>query len=243
VILVDPGCGNGKSLPLQPAWSDLDTPFLARLAAAGYAVDDIDIILCTHLHLDHVGWCASRSDNGEWRPTFPNAQLVLVQDEYDQFLETMNASDDEAAHGIVFEGSDPSVPGQYRKVWQETLEPVVSANRLDLVVSGAEVVTGIRYIPTPGHTRGHHSISLESGEARAFITGDFIHHPMQIARPAWSSKNDWDVSASARSRRDFLESCAGTDLLVLGTHFTGEGAGHIVADGHGFRLVPVTTVP
>jgi glyoxylase-like metal-dependent hydrolase (beta-lactamase superfamily II) len=238
VVLVDPGCGNGKTLPLQPAWGGLDTPFLARLAEAGYGVDDVDVIMCTHLHLDHVGWCTQRDADGTWVPTFPRARLVVVRDEYDHFLETMDAPEAEAAHGIVFEGSDPSVPAQYRLVWAETLAPLVEADRLDLVDSGAEVVPGVRYVPTPGHTRGHHSVRLDSAGVSALITGDFIHHPMQIARPAWSSRNDWDTAASAASRQEFLESCAGTDLLVLGTHFTGEGAGVVVADGDGFRLVP-----
>ena len=239
VILVDPGCGNGKTLPLQPSWSDLRTPFLERLEQAGYQPGDIDLILCTHLHLDHIGWCTRESDDGGWVPTFSDARLVVVRDEYDHFLETMNAPDDEAAHGIVFDQSDPSVPRQYRKVWEETLSPIVEAGRLELVASGAEVVPGVRYVPTPGHTKGHHSIRLESEEAAAFITGDFIHHPMQIARPGWSSRNDWDASASARNRQECLSALAGSDVLVLGTHFTGPGAGHIVVDGDGFRLVPV----
>jgi glyoxylase-like metal-dependent hydrolase (beta-lactamase superfamily II) len=162
----------------------------------------------------------------------------VVRDEYDHFVDTMTAPEEEANHGIVFEGSDPSVPGQWRKVWEETIEPIVDGGRLEIVESNATVVPGVRYESTPGHTLGHHSIRLESEGRAAFITGDFIHHPMQIARPAWSSQNDWDSAASARNRQAFLESCAGTDLLILGTHFAGMGAGYVVEDGEGFRLTP-----
>ena len=102
--------------------------------------------------------------------------------------------------------------------------------------ANAEVAPGVRYELTPGHTSAHHSVRLSSEGDSAFITGDFIHHPMQIARPEWSSTGDWDGDASAQNRRALFEACAGTDLLILGTHFAGMGAGYIVADGEGFRL-------
>lgn len=239
VILVDPGCGNGKSLPLQPSWSGLNTPFLERLEDAGYGRDDIDILLCTHLHLDHVGWFTMEDAEGRWIPTFPNARLVVVRDEWDHHTDLMTSTDDEGSNAIVYTGSDPSVSRQTQLVWNETLKPIVDAGLLDLVPTDAEIVPGLRYQSTPGHTLGHHSIRLESEGDSAFITGDFIHHPIQIARPEWSSRGDWNADAAGRNRRLFFESSAGTDLLVLGTHFTGMGAGYIVEDGEGFRLTEV----
>ncbi|MGP3534211.1 MBL fold metallo-hydrolase [Microbacterium sp. RD1] len=236
VVLVDPGCGNGKSLPLQPSWSDLDTPFLQRLEDAGYQREDVDLILLTHLHLDHIGWCTTKDADGRWVPTFPNARLVIVLEEYEHHLEQRDAPDDHT-HDIVFEGSDPSLSRQLKLVWAETIQPMIDAGRVDFVSRNAEVLPGVSYQSTAGHTLGHHSIRIESEGESAFITGDFIHHPMQIAHPDWSSRNDWNVEESARSRRAFFEAAAGTDLLVLGTHFAGRSAGYIVPDGDGYRLV------
>lgn len=249
VILVDAGCGNGKSYPMQPIWSNLDTPFLKRLEEAGYGREDIDIILLTHVHLDHVGWCSMRNEGGHWVPTFPNARLVVVREEYERHLgqiisaetepETAEVPGDEDIDLIAraFLADAEASSNQAQLIQEETFQPIVDAGLLELVPSNADVVAGVRYVSTPGHTSAHHSVQLESGGDSAFVTGDFFHHPMQIARPEWSSQGDWDGEVTGRNRRAFLESCAGTDLLVLGTHFTGNGAGYIVEDGEGFRLV------
>lgn len=237
VILVDPGCGNGKSLPLQPSWTGLDTPFLQRLGDVGYRSEDVDLILLTHLHLDHIGWCTVKDENGQWVPAFPNARLIIVREEYDHHLNQMNSPDEHDSHDIVFEGSDPSLSRQLKLLWEETIQPMIDAGKVEFVSRNGRVLPGVHYQSTAGHTLGHHSVRIESDEASALITGDFIHHPIQIAYPEWSSRNDWDVDASAHSRRVFLESAAETDLLVLGTHFAGPGAGYIARDGDGFRLV------
>ncbi|MGW2962711.1 MBL fold metallo-hydrolase [Streptomyces sp. NPDC001220] len=246
VVLIDAGCGNGKSYPMQPIWSGLDTAFLDRLKEAGYGRDDIDIVLCTHLHLDHVGWCSMQDAEGRWVPTFPNARLMLVRDEYERHLAHIIPSDGAGTHGDADDDVDliarafladaESLSIQTQLIQDESFQPVIDAGLLELVPADAEIVPGVRYESTPGHTSAHHSVRLTSEGDSAFVTGDFIHHPMQIARPEWSSQGDWDVDASARNRRAFFEKVAGTDLLILGTHFTGPGAGYIVEDGEGFRL-------
>jgi len=248
-ILTDAGCGNGKSYPMQPIWSNLDTPFLERLREAGYDREDIDIILCTHAHLDHVGWFSMRDEKGNWVPTFPNARLVMVRDEYERHLSQIVSSDaaedaaDAAADGDVdviaraFHPDTSALSDQTRLIQEESFQPIIDAGRLELVPTDGEVLPGVRYVSTPGHTAAHHSIRLESGGAAAFVTGDAFHHPIQIARPDWSSQGDWDGEVSARSRRAVLESCAGTDVIFMGTHFAGISAGYIVEDGEGFRLV------
>ncbi|CND61880.1 beta-lactamase-like protein [Mycobacterium tuberculosis] len=251
VILTDAGCGNGKSYPMQPIWSNLDTPFLKRLEEAGYGRDDIDIILCTHAHLDHVGWFSMRDENGRWVPTFPNARLIMVRDEYERHLSqivdpptaegagTAEAADDEEVDLIdrAFRPDTSALSDQTRLIQEESFQPVVDAGLLELVPIDGEVVPGVRYVSTPGHTAFHHSVRLESDGASAFVTGDAFHHPIQIARPDWSSQGDWDPEASSRSRLLALKSCAGTDVLFMGTHFAGLTAGYIVEDGEGFRLV------
>ena len=248
VILTDAGCGNGKSYPMQPIWSDLDTPFLDRLADAGYGRDDIDIILCTHAHLDHVGWFSMRDEDGNWVPTFPNARLVMVRDEYEHHLGQIITSDEVEVEDVsgadddvdlidrAFHPDTSALSDQTRLIQEESFQPIVDAGRLELVPINGEVVPGVRTC-RPGHTESHHSIHLESDGAAAFVTGDAFHHPIQIARPDWSSQGDWDGKESARSRRSVLEECAGTDVLFMGTHFTGIAAGYIVKDGEGFRLL------
>lgn len=247
-ILIDAGCGNGKHYPMQPIWTELDTDFLDRLQEAGYGREDIDIVLCTHLHLDHVGWFAMKDDKGQWVPTFPNARLMLVEAEYQAHLDQMSpavevssASDDDDDVDLIaraFRPDDSALATQTKLVHEESIKPVLDAGLLELVPEDAQIVEGVRYVSTPGHTAAHHSVRLESDGASAFVTGDFIHHPMQIARPEWSSTGDHDGEASARNRRAFFESCAGTDLLILGTHFTGAGAGYVVEDGDNYRLTP-----
>jgi len=249
VILVDAGVGNGKNYPMQPIWTGLDTAFLDRLAAAGYAREDIDVILLTHLHLDHIGWCAMQAEDGSWIPTFPNARLVLVKEEYERHLAQIVSSETPAAERVEDEGEvdliarafhadENLLSDQTKFIQSESFQPVIDAGLLEIVPSNAEVLPGVRYVSTPGHTSAHHSVRLESDGSSAFVTGDFIHHPIQIARPDWSSGGDWDLAVSARNRRAFYAEAAGTDLLVLGTHFRGTGAGYIVEDGEGYRLVP-----
>ena len=250
VILCDAGCGNGKSYPMQPIWSDLNTPFLDRLEDAGYSRDDIDIILCTHAHLDHVGWCTVLDDEGRWVPTFPNARLMMVRDEYERHLSQIVCADEGEGEGASDAAGDDDVDliaqaflpnisalsGQTKLIQEQTFQPIVDAGRLELLPRNGEIIHGVRYEFSPGHTSAHHGVRLESEGNSAYITGDAFHHPLQIARPEWSSQGDWDGEASARTRRAFLESCAGTDLLVMGTHFRGVVAGYIIKDGEGFRL-------
>jgi len=249
VVLVDAGCGNGKTNPMQPSWGGLDNPFLERLRDAGYGREDVDVVMISHLHLDHVGWCTMQDDSGAWVPTFPNARVVLVKDEYERHLAQIVTEDpldlealgqDEQDVDKIARAFLPDVEAlsnQTRLIQEESFQPVIDAGLLELVPSGTEVVPGVRYVATPGHTSAHHSIQVESEGEAAFITGDFFHHPLQIARPEWSSAGDWDADELARNRRAFLESAAGTRLLVMGTHFLEPSAGYIVEDGEGFRLV------
>ena len=251
VILCDAGCGNGKSYPMQPIWSNLNTPFLERLEQAGYGRDDVDIILCTHAHLDHVGWFSMQDDSGAWVPTFPNARLIMVKDEYHRHLSQIVDVDEPTAAAPAddvdliaraFLPDTSALSEQTKLIQQETFQPIVDAGRLELVPQNGEVVPGIRYEFSPGHTSHHHSVRLQSDGELAFVTGDAFHHPIQIARPDWSSQGDWDGKVSAQTRRRFLDEFAGTDVLFMGTHFCGTVCGYIVKDGEGFRLVDTKPV-
>lgn len=240
VIVVDTCCGNGKSAPLIPAWGNLNNPFLERLEETGYRREQVDVVMGTHLHLDHVGWNTMDS-GGKWVPTFPNARYTYVKDEYDYHHAIADEGDisSDLAGAVVYEGANPDIHNQQRLVFEESIQPCIDAGLLDLVPSGQRITDGVTYVSTPGHTQSHHSVMLESRGERAFITGDFIHHPCQIGEPSWKSHGDFDRALSAARRAEFVEQYADTDLLVLGTHFAGTSAGRIVRDGDQVRFASV----
>ncbi|MEV4048525.1 glyoxylase-like metal-dependent hydrolase (beta-lactamase superfamily II) [Streptomyces sp. SAI-195] len=224
-ILVDTGIGNGKERA-NPAWHDLRTDFLGRLTDAGFPPDSVDLVILTHLHADHVGW-NTRRENGKWVPTFPNARHLTSRAE----REFWAGYDMDAARTQMF---------------RDSVFPVEEAGLLDLVdvpAEGLEVVPGLRLIPTPGHTPGHLAVELTSRGRTALITGDCVHHPVQLAHPAVGACVDIDPERSEASRRALLGSLADTDTLVLGTHFAPPTAGRVVTHGDAYRLLPVPAGP
>jgi glyoxylase-like metal-dependent hydrolase (beta-lactamase superfamily II) len=215
-IVVDTGLGNDKQGRLVPGWNGLSGPFLADLAAAGYPADSIDTVLCTHLHVDHVGW-NTRLVDGRWVPTFANARYLLGRTEFKYWSEQR---ENEAA----------------LTVFEDSVRPVVDAGLVDLVDGDARICEEISLIPTPGHSPGHLSVMIESNGERGLLMGDVAHHPCQLARPEWSSTVDYDPAQSARTRRELFGRLAGTQVLAIGGHFTGPGGGRVVVDGEAFRL-------
>jgi glyoxylase-like metal-dependent hydrolase (beta-lactamase superfamily II) len=213
-VMVDTCVGNDKRRSI-PGWNMMQGPFMERLAAAGHPADAIDRVLCTHLHVDHVGWNTRLAD-GKWVPTFRNARYLFARSEYAHW----QAAQDEMS----------------REVMQDSVQPVVDAGLVDLVASDHQVAEGIRLAPTPGHTPGHVSVWIDSQGERAVITGDLLHHPVQCAHPEWPSSADVDPELAQRTRRSFLAGCADTPTLVFGTHFATPTAGRIVRDGDVFRL-------
>lgn len=213
-IVVDTCVGNDKTLN-NPAWNKRQGPFLADLAAAGFPPDSIDTVLCTHLHVDHVGW-NTRLENGKWVPTFRNARYLWNRAEYEHWSKT--------------EQSD------YGPVVQESVRPVYEAGRVDLVGPTHAVTSEVRLEPTHGHTPGHVSVHIESRGEEAVITGDLMHHPAQCAHPEWRSSADSDGEAAVKTRRDFLARYADRPVLVIGTHFATPTAGKIVRDGGAYRF-------
>jgi len=224
-ILVDTGIGNGKKRA-DPAWRDLDTDYLQRLTAAGFSPDSVDLVILTHLHTDHVGW-NTRLVEGSWVPTFPVARYLTARTEREFWA---GYPMDEAR----------------AQVFRDSVIPVEEAGLLDLVDvpgGGVEIVPGLRLVPTPGHTPGHLAVELTSRGRTALITGDCIHHPIQLARPAIGACVDIDPERSEATRREVLGSLAGTDTLLLGTHFAPPTAGRVVTHQGAYRLVPVPADP
>jgi glyoxylase-like metal-dependent hydrolase (beta-lactamase superfamily II) len=215
-IIVDTCLGNDKENRRIPGWNKLQTRFLADLAEAGYPRETIDTVLCTHLHVDHVGWNTMLVE-GRWVPTFPNAHYLMGRVELEHWRAQQERDDMKA-------------------VFADSVAPVYDAGLVDLVETDHRVCDEVSFVPTPGHTPGHVSVQIASAGEEALITGDFMHHPCQIARPEWSSTADSDPQAAERTRRHMLARLADAPTLVIGTHFAGRTAGHVVPDGAAYRL-------
>jgi glyoxylase-like metal-dependent hydrolase (beta-lactamase superfamily II) len=213
-IVVDTCLGNDKKRDI-PIWNLRQGPFLDDLRSAGYPPESIDRVLCTHLHVDHVGWNTKLVD-GRWVPTFPNARYLIGRVEWEHW-------DDATA--------DP-----YRQVIDDSVRPIVDAGLVDLVDMDEQICDEVRLEPTPGHTPGHVSVRISSGGEEALITGDFLHHPCQMARPDWCSPADSDSEHAQRTRLAALDRVAGTPTLVIGTHFASPTAGKVVRDGDVYRF-------
>lgn len=165
-ILVDTCVGNDKERAV-PAWNKLQTKFLEDLKDRGYPIESIDTVLCTHLHIDHVGW-NTRLVDGKWVPTFPHARYLFGEKEFEHWTRTEP------------EGSAQSL------IMADSVMPIVDAGLHTLVSQDAQICPEVSLIPSPGHTPGHVSVLIESKGESALITGDFLHHPCQMAHPEWS---------------------------------------------------------
>ena len=172
-ILVDTCLGNDKQRPVE-AWSMRSGPFLDDLAAAGFPPESIDTVLCTHLHVDHVGW-NTRLVDGEWVPTFPNARYLFADVEWEHWQRDDSGMDE--------------------VLRADSIQPVVDAGLVDLVATDARLTADVSLSPTPGHTPGHVSVLIESSGERAVITGDLSHMVCQAAHPEWGSSFDVDPDA------------------------------------------------
>jgi len=212
-IVVDTCVGNDKARTQMGHMQSTD--FLTRFEAAGFARDSIDFVLCTHLHVDHVGW-NTMLENGRWVPTFPKARYLIGQIEYDYWRDRT-------------EGDDARIFG-------DSVQPVFDAGLADLVETDHVICEEVRLVTSPGHTPGHVSVAIASAGARGLITGDFLHHACQIARPDWGAFVDFDPARSAATRRHILESVADQPVLFIGTHFPAPTAGHIHRDGEAYRF-------
>ncbi|MGJ5051832.1 MBL fold metallo-hydrolase [Bradyrhizobium oligotrophicum] len=217
-ILIDSCIGNDKPRA-RPVWNmKSDDSYMRALAAAGVSVDDIDVVMCTHLHTDHVGW-NTRLDNGRWVPTFPNARYVFAQREYDY---------------RVAQNAKAEVPP-----FADSVLPVVEAKRADIVGDEFSIGDHIRLLPTPGHTPGHVAIAVGKGRDDAVFAGDLIHTPLQLGLPELSPKFDVDPKQAAVTRRTFLERYCDTATLCCTAHFPSPSVGRIRRKGSAFACEAV----
>ncbi len=220
-VLIDTCVGNDKNRPGRGAWHQRKEPhYLRALAKAGFAVEDIDLVMCTHLHVDHVGW-NTRLENGVWVPTFPKARYLF--------------SDRELAHWTAENAKTP-LPHMV-----DSVLPIVAAGRAETVRSDHAVGDHIRLQPTPGHTPDHFAVQIGRGaRPDAVVSGDLIHSPIQARYPELSMRVDFDPVQAAETRRAFLEQYCETDTLCCMAHFPSPSVTQVKRWGNGFRCDPVT---
>jgi glyoxylase-like metal-dependent hydrolase (beta-lactamase superfamily II) len=218
-ILLDCCAGNHKERTYWPRFHQLNTPFLERLAAAGARPQDIDIVLCTHLHADHIGWNTVLRD-GRWVPTFPNAKYLFSRKENDFWDPRVNVA-----------GADD--PGR-RIAYRDSVLPVVEAGQAQLVDGIHAIDDMLRVEPAPGHTPGHVLLKLEAGGAAGVFCGDVIHHPIQVYAPHWNSQFCELADEARATRRGLLEHCAERGALLFPAHFGAPHVAAIEATGAGF---------
>ncbi len=218
-ILIDSCIGNDKPRPGRPNWHmKSDDTYMRALSAAGITPADIDYVMCTHLHVDHVGW-NTRLENGRWVPTFPKARYVFGKTEYDYWTE---------------QNKKAEVPP-----FADSVLPVVEADRAEIVGNDFAVGDHLRILPTPGHTPGHVAFALGKGKDDAVFSGDLMHTPLQTLYPELSPKFDVDPAQAAVTRRNFLERYCETNTLCCTAHFPSPSVGKIKRKGNAFTCEAV----
>jgi glyoxylase-like metal-dependent hydrolase (beta-lactamase superfamily II) len=214
-VVVDTGIGNGKVRPFSALFDRLDNPVLERFEAAGFRREQVDYVLLTHLHVDHVGW-NTHWENNRWTPVFPNATYVFGERERDFF---------------ATEGGAPR-----RMVFEDSVLPVIEARQARAVPDdGEEIADGIRFLPTPGHSIGHMAIEIESRGKTALFSGDVMHSPVQVYRPQWNSMFCLDQPQARASRQWLLERAVKTGAVVFPAHFPETSAGTVHEGPQGFE--------
>ena len=217
-VLIDTCNGNGKSR-VVPFANNLKTPYLHNLGRLGLTPDDIDIVMCTHLHCDHVGW-NTRLISGRWVPTFPNARYIFSRRDYDHFSEQTH----EQLH---------------REAYLDSVLPVVEAGLADIVASDAaihrEIGDGVWMEDASGHSPGCCIVNARRGDALALFSGDVIHHPMQLLRPDLAFFADHDPAAAVQTRMRLLDVHADSETVLFPAHFQRGAAGRIRRHGGAYR--------
>ncbi|HWK68961.1 MAG TPA: MBL fold metallo-hydrolase [Rhizobiaceae bacterium] len=219
-ILIDTCVGEHKARPRRVDWHErADTGYLLRLAKAGVAPEDVDIVLCTHLHADHVGW-NTRLENGRWIPTFPNARYLVGKAEIDHW-----------------QAEDERSPGSHNHgAFTDSVLPILEAGLLEKVEDGFEIGRGARLLCLPGHSPGQVGLCLDCGRSsRAFFCGDVVQTPVQVLRPDWSSRFCFDPALASRTRTELFELALETDSLIIPAHLRGALAMRVTHEAGGYR--------
>jgi glyoxylase-like metal-dependent hydrolase (beta-lactamase superfamily II) len=216
-IVVDTCIGADRQREYD-VFCNLKSDYMEDLKSIGVTPDNVDTVLCTHLHFDHVGWNAQRLNN-RWVPTFPKARYLFGRIEYQHWMGLYRTK---GYHDLLHV--------------EECVMPIIEAGLVDLIEMEHQINEEISLEPTPGHTPGHVSVRIRSRGEQAIITGDMLHTPLQIAVPDWIGNFDMDRALAAQQRARFVKASADKPLLVIGSHFPQPTAGHIVSDGDSWRF-------
>ncbi len=219
-ILIETCIGNDKKRPLSDTFHMQSSKYLERLAAIELAPADIDFVMCTHFHPDHVGW-NTRLENGIWVPTFPNARYVFARKEYDHW----------DAHWEKVK-KDPFMRASYF----DSVLPVVEAGQADFVDSDHEIEQGVWLEASYGHSPGHCMVNVQSGDDHGIMTGDVVHHVMQMAAPTWVPFFDQGKDKAMATRNKLLDRIVDTPTLMFPSHFSDTSAGHVRANGDAYTF-------
>lgn len=220
-ILIDTCVGNHKPRPHRPFWSMLNSDtYEKNLAATGVRLDQIDYVMCTHLHVDHTGW-NTKLENGRWVPTFPKAKYVFSDRELAYWTEVVG-KDEAAAPWIT-----------------DSVLPIVAAKREQIVKADHQLNDIVKLIPTPGHTIDHFSVQVGKPGADAVITGDMVHSALQMRYPEIGMRVDYDSAMAGETRRKLFSCLCDTSTLLCTGHFPSPSTGRVGRWGDGFRFVPV----
>jgi glyoxylase-like metal-dependent hydrolase (beta-lactamase superfamily II) len=222
VILIDPCVGNHKPRPALPFWNMMNSDRYERnLAATGLTVDDVDFVMCTHLHSDHVGW-NTRLENGRWVPTFPKARYLFADRELEHWAERQKKDP----------ASCPAIT--------DSVLPIIEANQAELVKSDHALNDLVTLMPTPGHTIDHYSVQVGKRGEDAIITGDMIHTPLQARYPEIGMVADYDSQQARETRRKLFDRVCDTSTMVCTAHFPSPSTGRIIPRGSAFDFAPTS---
>ncbi|WP_244263285.1 MBL fold metallo-hydrolase [Pusillimonas noertemannii] len=211
IILVDTCVGDCKQR-VRPEFDEARWNWLDRLAQAGVAPEQVDIVLSTHLHVDHIGWNTHWAD-GRWVPTFPNARYLFVDKEYEYWSSEAGRSALQRTGDYV----------------EDSVRPIFEAGLAEIVGVGHQIDGSLRLLHAPGHTPGHVCIEISSEGQNAIITGDLLHHPLQCRFPGWSTRFCFDANQSRKTRLAFMSEHAGRGTLLFPAHFPDPTAGYLRA--------------
>ncbi len=215
IILIDTCCGCNKTYAEPPEWHPRSNEvWLDNLKAAGVHPEEVDYVLCTHLHSDHCGWNTHLVD-GRWVATFPNAKYIFTRAEYQAMAE------------------------ENHQIYIDNVQPIMESGQALLVDLDYALDDEIWLEPTPGHSAGHVAVHLKSGRHHAVMCGDLIHTPLQLAEPGWSPTFEYDMAMSTNTRKTFLNTYCESDTLILTAHFPSPSIGHIIPRGNGYDFVYV----
>lgn len=218
-VLLDTGVGTGKPRPSHPRYDRFASPFLHRLAELGVSPDDVDTVVLSHAHVDHVGGTTTPDGSG-WRLTFPAARHLIGQGELEDAQRKADATSADTDDGLIF---------------ADSIAPVLAAGRLDSVLLPTPIAPGLTMEWAPGHTLGHAMVRLASDGVEALFTFDVMHSVLQVLRPDWNTCFCEHPEVAAATRIRVLAEAARRRLLLFPTHFGHAGPFRVAAAGDGFR--------